>query len=297
MQNDENMILDKISSDASESMCSGLLGKIAFQVKTNRPILAEDARKSDGPFYCRECLSDAIVRKCTEKDDHFAHKGRLSELFKSSESQLHLDCKEEILKGLKETFPHGKWEKERPINADKEKGFAALVPDLSGRIGDLPIAIEIQRSFLNVKKIQHRTKEYTKRGVAILWLVPVKMELGIEVFRPRLFEKYLHSMFYGRVYYWMPGYGTHVKPTHFGTSKRWIEETTWFDKDAMEERTEGGYWKNFKTIKKPTPCHKLLDLTKDFKFEQAEEWQPENEEMKIPQRLIYKDKLSKWWGD
>lgn len=295
---DENSYIDpKIKRDIRSSMCSGLVERTAKQVVGNKTIHADFAYKKDGPFYCPECLSDVIVRKCIEKNDHFAHKGRLSNLFGSSESQLHKDCKQEILTELQKAFPEGKWEAERPIKENKEKGFAPLVPDISGRINGKAIAIEVQRSFLNVKTITKRTEEYTKRGVAILWVIPLKEELGSDYFRPRLFEKFLHSMFFSRTYYWLKGYGSKVIATHFGRAERWIEETNWYDVEQQEERDAGGYWKVFKTIREPVFYQNTIDITKDFIVEEAKEWTPENEDLTVPKRLIFKDNLKKWWTD
>ena len=277
-------------------MTSGLSRRTAISLTTSKIIHADYATKKDGPFYCPECFSDAIVRKCKEKEDHFAHKGRSSILYKSGETELHNNCKDEILAQLKEVFPNGNWEKERPIKENKEKNLAALVPDLSGRINNKPVVIEIQRSFLNVNKIIHRTVEYTKRKVAILWIVPLKQDLGQELFRPRLFEKFLHSMYFSRTYYWRKGFGAKVIPTHFAYAERWIEEKTWFNIGNHEVRTEGGFWKQFKTIRQPIPSD-LIDIAKDFEISMADEWQPDNEELKIPERLILKDKLKKWWSD
>jgi hypothetical protein len=297
MEDEEQSENSKIQHDVRASMCAGLVGRIANKVSDNKRIQADDALKKDGPFYCSECLSDVIVRKCMEKNDHFAHKGRLSNLFGSGESQLHKDCKNEILLNLQKAFPEGKWEIERPIKENKEKGLAQLVPDISGRINNKPIVIEIQRSFLNIKTISKRTEEYTKRGVAILWLIPLKEDLGTEYFRPRLFEKFIHIMYHGRIYFWQKGNGAKVLPTHFGRAERWIEESTWFDVELKEEMSAGGYWKVFKTIREPIAYENLIDITKDFIIESADEWPPENEDLKVPKRLIFKDNQKKWWTD
>jgi len=297
MENLDELLNTKIKQDVRISMCSGLVGRIANTVSNNRRIHADDALKKDGPFYCSECLSDVIVRKCIGKRDHFAHKGRLSNIYGSGETQLHKDCKKEILLHLQSAFPDGKWEMERPIKEDKVKGLSELVPDISGRIKGKPVVIEVQRSFLNLRTITKRTEQYTKRDVAILWLIPLKESLGTEYFRPRLFEKFIHIMYYGRVYFWEVGYGAKVMPVHFGYAERWIEENSWFDVELREKKTAGGYWKLFKTIREPIMLENLLDITKDFIIDPADEWQPENEDLKVPKRLIFRDNHKEWWID
>ena len=41
----------------------------------------------------------------------------------------------------------------------------------------------------------------------------------------------------------------------------------------------------------------LLDITKDFIIDPANEWQPENEDLKVPKRLIFRDNHKEWWTD
>src|SRR5690625_7561282 len=66
--------------EAEEVGCFGLIGGAARTLHTGELVYAAGCTKADGPFYCGTCYSDAVVRKCTEKRDHFAHKeiGRAS---------------------------------------------------------------------------------------------------------------------------------------------------------------------------------------------------------------------------
>jgi competence protein CoiA len=146
----------------------------AIRVIDGEPIHASKATKEDGPFYCPKSHEDLVVRKCVEKVSHFAYKTRLSPTG-SKESSLHFDCKTEICEALQKAFPEGDWQVERSLLADSEKDFAALRPDISGRFGEaqLPVVIEVQASFLSIKKIIARTTEHTKRNAAILWILPL----------------------------------------------------------------------------------------------------------------------------
>lgn len=218
---DSNDFDDRIKRDLITSMCDGLIKRTAFSQKRSSLVHASLVTKDDGPFYCPECLSDAIVRKCYEREDHFAHKANLSKIYKNGETKLHKDCKTEILESLIAEFPDGNWAVERPIVANKEKNLKEVVPDISGRIDGQAIVIEVQRSFLNIKTILKRTDEYKKRGVAILWLVPLKEDLPTENFRPRLFERFLHDMYFGKILYWKTGFGSNVLPVHFGIKERY----------------------------------------------------------------------------
>lgn len=265
----------------------------AKRVIDNKLVHASEVTKEDGPFYCDETFEELIVRKCTEKIDHFAYKARMSPIAKN-QSELHTECQNELLELLQRTFSNGKWKAERQnFTENEEKGHKKVVPDLSGRINDKGVIIEIQKSTLSVKTILHRTEQYTKRGGYILWIVPLTEQLGSEYFRPRLFERFLHTMYYGRVYYWYKGNGVKLIPVHFGTAERWIEETTWFDENG-EEQTAGGYDKPFLRVKKPE-FGKVVDLTTDFKFDDREAFELENDKLSVPKSKIFIDKNKVWW--
>lgn len=276
----------------NSSECSGLVSGFANKKSNNAPVHASAATKSDGPFYCPECFSEAVVKKCTDKVDHFAHVARLSPICLKKDTELHHQCRDEICKELKNRFPQGKWEAERRIPGNKEKGFAELIPDISGFINETRVVIEIQASALSINQIIERTKQYTRRGCAILWILPLREPLGTDIFKPRLFEKYLHSMYFGRCYYWIKGNGTFVHPVHYGKAERWIEESNWFE-DGIE-RSEGGYPKIYKIIK--TPMYGAdISIANDFVKEERHEFIPENFKKTVPKCLIYKDSLQRWW--
>ena len=282
---------------AQEAGCFGLFGGSAFSVKLKRDVSADVASHEDDPFICRGCLSDAVLRKCTEKRDHFAHHSRTSPAIASGETALHQGCLQEILDALKARFPDGNWDKNRTTKANKEKGFDEVVPDISGRLGgktDQPLVIEAQVSFLSIPQIIKRSETYTKQGIPILWIVPLTEDLGSQPFRPRLYERYLHAMYFGRVYYWRPGFGTQILPVHYGVTERHIPYSEWYDKEAEEEREAGGYDKPYKVIKRPVASDKI-DITSQFYRLPRQEFRPWNERKTVPSLLIWKDKLSDWW--
>lgn len=267
----------------------------AKRVVDNKIVHASKVTKTDGPFYCDETFEELIVRKCVEKIDHFAYKARQSPLAKK-ESELHITCRKELLELLQQKYPEGKWESERSTFSDnKEKGYKKVVPDLSGRINNRGVIIEIQKSTLSLKKIQHRTEQYSKRGAYILWIIPLTEKLGNDNFRPRLFERFLHTMYYGRVYYWYKGNGSKLVPIHFGTAERWIEGSEWYDENGEFHATES-YWKPFLRTKKPL-YGKTVDLITDFKFEERKAFELENEKLSAPKSKIYMDNKPIWWKD
>lgn len=268
----------------------------AKRLEDNKLVHASEVTKADAPFYCPETLEQLIVRKCKEKADHFAYHVRQSAVG-SKESDLHKACKRELLTALKLAYPTGSWEAEREtFNEDKEKGYTKVRPDLSGRLGNKDgkgLIIEVQASTLNINTILRRTAQYTKRNAFILWVVPLKKDLGLANFRPRLFERFLHSMYYGRVYYWYEGDGSKLTPVHFGTAERYIASSQWFE-DGGNERTAGGYYKPYLRIKKPI-YSKPIDLIKDFETHHRDKFEMENEKMTVPACNTYMDNKPIWW--
>mgnify|MGYP000218151296 CR=1 FL=1 len=254
----------------------------------------EKAKKEDGPFRCSYSNEELIIRRCIDKRDHFAYKSKLSSVYPSKETKLHFDCKTEICESLAKAFPDGNWEVERHLKGHDNFGRSILRPDISGRINIDPVVIEIQASTLTLDIILNRIEGYSKfnQKPYLIWIVPLKEHVGEEKFRPRLFEQYLHSMYYGRIYYWVKGMGSKVLPTHFAPAERWIKETMWYNEFGDEEYA-GGYSKRYKNIFLPEYGSEV-DLKK-FKPHNRPEFTPKNEKKAIPSCRIYQDNLHKWW--
>ena len=272
----------------------------AISRKTKTRIHANHATKSCGPFFCPDTMEELIIKKCYNKRDHFAYHGRLSPTYGSSESELHWDCKNEICDSLKESYPSGKWAVERPVPSNLQLRVGKLIPDISGRIPShdtgpkdkgIPIIIEVQVSTLTISKVLNRINGYNSRKAHILWVVPLKKELGSEPYRPREFERFLHSLYYGRVYYWIKGNGSTVVPVHHDPVHRWVDERTWFEDG--EEKTGGGYEHTLKTIFKPN-YGKPIDL-KDFQPTMRHRYVTDRGNKIIPECRIFFDNQKIWW--
>ncbi len=266
----------------------------------NKEISVKDVTKIDGHFYCSSCLSGVIVRKCTEKIDHFAHNARLSPTITSKDHKLHNKCRDEICEYLKVKYPQGNWKTERAIPKNEKAGRKKdIIPDISGRFGykktGVPVAIEIQKSSYTLDKIFNKTVEYSKLNIYVIWIVPLNKELGNEPFRPRLYEKYLHSMYYGRTYYWTPNISPKLIPIHYSPTKRWIEKTMFYDIDLGEEVSFGGYYLTYRTLKIPN-YGKECFIDTDLKTSKRKGFTPKNKKKIIPTSLILMDKQQKWWS-
>lgn len=282
--------------DSHEAGCFGLVDGYAIQKLTGKRVHATDVRKSDGPFFCKDCLSDVVHRHCTEMRDHFAHHARLSPIVLQGESRLHSECKKSLYDALRARFPSTKWVCDSVrIPANKEKGIPALQPDIGGWLDGKRICIEVQSSTLTISRILKRSLAYNARGISILWVVPLKEALGDEIFRPRLFERYLHSIFFGRVYYWHADLVHKVLPVHFGMASAYIEKREWYEDGELQEA--GDYERPYKRIRRPVPhpCGPI-PIEDAFRHEFRDAHLPWNERKAVPAMRILLDKLKPWWA-
>ena len=280
-------------NDDYEAGCNGLKDGWACNKESGTEVHASEVRKNDGPFICHSCLSDAIHRCCAEKKDHFAHHARLTPIVNAQESKIHKLCKETIYDELSRKFTEHPWVcDEVRIKENQVKKLPALQPDIGGRINNQRVAIEIQTSALTIPQILKRTLGYSGRDISILWIVPLTEPIGEEIFRPRLFERYLHSIYFGRVYYWLPEYGCNVLPVHFSIASREIPYSEWFEDG--EQREGGGYYRPYKRIRRPVPL-RPISIAETFHHRHRSEHRPWNERKIVPAMKILMDQEPIWW--
>ena len=110
--------------------------------------------------------------------DHFAHNARQSPIIGKKDRLLHEQCQNEILEYLQKSFPSGKWEKERPIPKNEIYDLKEVIPDISGRIDELPIAIEVQISPYTINRIHEKLVEYEKVTIYDNTLNPVVTKMS-----------------------------------------------------------------------------------------------------------------------
>lgn len=278
------------------SSCHGVADGYAICERTNKKAYANKVTKADGPFYCPDCLSEVIVRKCTDKDDHFAHKFRQSPAHGPKSQKLHTKCKEAICKVMQDAYPDGKWQTERPIDANHRRGTPKIVPDISGRVNNKPVAIEVQLSPYTIDKIREKTENYARLGIAVLWIVPLYEPLESDFFRPRMYETYLHTMYYGKVYYWLADSPEYIIPVHFGIAKRFIKQSSWLSPDG-NEMSAGGFFLAYKSVKKPEFHPDIaFSVIKDFTTKERPKHTTTNTRRHIPKCQIFMDNKTSWWN-
>jgi competence protein CoiA len=145
------------------------------------------------------------LRKGIIKAPHFAHQPPVTCEYGSGESEAHRQCKTAIYECL---IQHPRVNK-----CEIERNLITVRPDVSAYINGTPVAIEVQLSTLSLEKIIYRTGEYARKGIFVLWLPLYTEALRRGLYRPSVWERWLHAAYRGRVYYWCEG--GQVLPIHF----------------------------------------------------------------------------------
>ncbi|MCK4654467.1 MAG: competence protein CoiA [Candidatus Cloacimonetes bacterium] len=255
--------------------------------ETQEKNLAWLAEKSQSPFFCPECNAEVILKKGKIRAHHFAHKPPVECIYGVGESQKHYIVKRQIYEALVNHPNCSKCELERRLNGVR--------PDISLYVGKTPIAIEVQKSPIDIDDILRRTRRYTELGVYLLWILPDDSPSTFfhegeekDVHRIKEWEKYLHAMYWGKVYYWKRD--AFVSPCHFDDFKAWVKESSWYSEDG-EEISVGGYYRKTKSLKVPN-MHDELHIADDFQPVIREQWSTKN--WTIPNAKLWIDTLQNW---
>src|ERR1044072_4639045 len=112
------------------------------------------SRKTMGHF-CPLCVAETILKKGTMKVHHFAHKPPITCEYGRGETERHRECKLAIYEGLR---GHRRF-----CDVEIERQMGTVRPDVSGLMGGISFAIEVQISALTISQIVHRTSEYAKK--------------------------------------------------------------------------------------------------------------------------------------
>ena len=217
-----------------------------------RDVLAWDVTKEDAPFSCPMCNAGVVVKKGRMKIHHFAHIPPSDCAYGTSESESHRKAKVDIYDTLRQNPLITKLQLERHLGEVR--------PDISFRVGNTFVAVEMQISTLSVDTIEKRTKAYTQKGIHLLWISPYNMALDEERYSPRVWEKYIHTLYFGNVYYCLSG--ETLLPVHFDDYQLYVEESSWWEGEGQDasERSEGGYYRYSKRYR--TPRHgKTVKIT------------------------------------
>lgn len=214
------------------------------------------AEKKQKPFYCPACAGEVILKKGKIREHHFAHKPPSDCLFGTGESQVHLKAKRQIYNALIFHPLCTFCELEQPLDGAR--------PDIIFTTKGNQIALEVQKSNISTDDMARRMLQYTRLGIHVLWIVPFPLPPQGERYRPRKWEKFLHAMYYGRLYYWL--YSAFVMPVHFNEHRYWVDQAF----NVHIDEYVGGYYKYSRAYREPVHFERQLHIIDDFKTKNRE---------------------------
>src|SRR6266852_636752 len=159
-------------------------------------VMATEVSPEDGPFYCPACCEQVILKQGRIVIAHFAHYPEATCAYTNEgESDEHRLAKLEIYQVLVQT--------PGVTDVRLERYLREVRPDVSFVLNGQLVAVEIQVSQLSRDDIAWRTTAYARKDIAVLW-TPLLLE-GVcqEPYAPKDWERYLHTMYYGKVYYFV----------------------------------------------------------------------------------------------
>ena len=122
-------------------------------------VFAFNSQKLDGGKYrCRDCDTQAILKKGTKKVDHFAHKPGSNCTF-GGESFEHESIKLAIFKDYSKT-----------CEAYLEHKIGDRRCDVAVKVNGEWVAIEVQLSAISFEEIIDRTINHNKHGYHVIWV-------------------------------------------------------------------------------------------------------------------------------
>jgi competence protein CoiA len=157
---------------------------------------------------------------------------------------------------------------ERPRERLIERGAQALSP----------------AELVAILTIQRRTLEYARDGIYVLWLLQWTPKLDARRYTPRLWEKWVHAAYFGRVYYWIEGLT--VVSYHFDPNHKTVPKATWYSPKG-KKITAGGYSRRSKRYRTAIRG-RTFNLATDFGPRNRDWW--EGKDITIPAAKLYIDR-------
>jgi competence CoiA-like predicted nuclease len=133
-----------------------------------------------------------------------------------------------------------------------------VYPDISFCLnGRWYVAVELQVSDIAISTIQRRVEAYTKRDVALLWVLPSNDGLiQGALYQSTHWERYLHALCRRKLYYWM--HDETLQPVTYRDVTTTGEDYQWYENQA--EWLLAGQPQRSKTRKR-IELHPLVKIT------------------------------------
>jgi len=254
----------------------------ALRESDREKVLARDAEKSDGPYQCRGCNELLTLKKGNIKVHHFAHKPPVTCSWGAGESARHYEAKMAIFDALRSDPNVSEISIEEAVDG-------VAVADVYAIISGNRVAIEVQRSKLTPALIAHRSSNYHRMGIHVLWVALQSDALKTEKYSPSAWEKWCHYAYFGRVYYWSSGQT--LVPYHLGEHMLHVPMSTWYESGGYE-KSAGGYDKPSKRWRTPLAG---LPILIGSHFRPKRRVASRSKTIDVPECSLYVDGQAAWW--
>jgi len=159
-------------------------------------------------------------------------------MISANESEIHGMAKFQLYNSLRT--------KSNVKNCNMEHHLTTVIPDIYLFINNIQVAIEIQKSDIDIKLIKHRMSEYTKKGIYVVWILPYKDPKDFianvnNEYVLKDWQHYLQMMYFGRLYFWV-GLDDVIFPYHVGKNKLQNGRMVKLSQDFFPK--EGKYFKS-----------------------------------------------------
>lgn len=254
--------------------------------------IAGRTERVDGPFFCKACRAEVILRKGNVVVHHFAHRPPAACAYGAGETQMHLRAKLAIFEaacaapgvtgaGLEERF---------------SMDGLTRIPDISFTKDGCRVAVEVQRKDLTRETLFSRTRALSLLGFSVVWVLPDMSVLRLhddkdagEACRARELFDAMQEQNYGVLYVWS-GAGDTVVPVHLGKLRRYVEAKDYINGDG-EECWADTYYKTLPSMRKAY-IGQAVSITQRFHPEGRRAHRD------IPESRLWRDWLgAAWWKD
>ena len=173
---------------------------------TEEKVIAPYTSKDLKPFICQVCRERVILKKGSLVVHHFAHEAKTNCHASAGMSIKHLSTQLEIFEHLQKDSRVDKLELERVLDGCR--------PDISFRVDHKHyVAVEVQISNLSVDDLFRRTEQYGRKGIAVIWILPMRDGLSFPEVRVTAMEKWLTELAFGHAFYYQSA--ARVVPVQF----------------------------------------------------------------------------------
>ena len=228
------------------------------------------ANNADGPFYCPKCKEEVHLKQGIVRIPHFAHFPESTCTYAGGESEAHLNCKWNIYTALKRNPACQTVQLEAPVGT--------RIADVLATIHGTSVAVEVQRSDETIDGVAAKLRDYHNSGVTCIYISPASAPT-VQV-SLRAWQRYLHAMWYGELYYWADNDTVNI--VHLGRYT-YLPQASWTEELYLQQRVV------YRHVRPVSICAftSLYHSEQDFY----------SRHIGITSARIWQSGMGKWWTD